>query len=122
MEFLVFTDAHISKEIVKQLREKGIDALRIEDVPDTELPNNADDDVILDYATEHKRCVLSLDDDFRDWHYQFIGEQKDHYGIFLGNGTLQGNVDIGPIVKTLTEYHQLFEMQDMVNELIPIKK
>lgn len=119
MSISILADTHISRAIINQLRAKGVDAVRLEEIDD--LPNDASDEAILEYATLHNRSVLSLDNDFRIWHYQFLVEQKDHAGIFLGNKTLQGDAGIGLIVRTITEYHQLIEMEDMVNQIIEIK-
>ena len=120
MSISILADTHISRVIVSQLRAKSVDAVHLEEI--TVLPNNAPDEVILEYATLHNRSVLSLDDDFRNWHYRFLAEQKDHAGIFLGDNTMQGDAGIGIIVRTIVEYHQLADMADMLNQLIEINR
>ena len=119
MTLRIFADTHIARAISVQLRQKGVDVLRLEETPD--LPNNATDRQILVYATENERAVLSLDDDFDALHTEWLSQGMSHSGIFRGQAYLQGN--IGVIVKTLAEYNDLIvsgagTMGDIKDQLI----
>ncbi|MGB7340075.1 MAG: DUF5615 family PIN-like protein [Phototrophicaceae bacterium] len=112
---LILADTHINKQIAIQLRDKGVDVVRLEELAD--LPNYATDRQILEYAASHHRAVLSLDDDFRTLHYEWLEQNKVHSGIFLGNRRLQGN--IGIIVTFIIEQAELIEAMVLIeNDLI----
>lgn len=118
MPLKILADTHIAKQISLQLRAKGVDIIRLEEVSD--LGNDSTDLEILEYAIVQDRAVLSLDDDFLLLHYEFQSKQRSHRGIFLGSRKLQGQ--IGPIVKFILEYHELFENDDDIyNQLIEIE-
>jgi len=74
-----FTDTHIDKEAIRQLRVKGLDVIRCEDVS----LEKASDKILLDYATQQERVMLSCDRDFEDLHYAWVAEEKRHAGIIL---------------------------------------
>ncbi|MDQ7024404.1 MAG: DUF5615 family PIN-like protein [Anaerolineae bacterium] len=116
---MILADTHIAKAISVQLRQKGVDALRLEEIAD--MPNNSSDKQILTYATVRGRAVLSLDDDFDVLHTEWLSQGKSHAGIFRGQSYLQGN--IGIIVNNLIEYHELIvsgagTMEDLRSQLI----
>ena len=122
MSLRVLADTHIARTIAVQLRRKGVDIVRLEEIPD--LPNNCTDAQILEYATEDSRAVLSLDDDFDALHTQWLLNGKSHAGIFRGQAHLQGN--IGVIVNMLMEYHELIisgagSMDDLKDQLVFIR-
>ena len=118
MQLALLADTHIAKQITLQLRAKGVDIVRLEEL--TDLSNDATDSEILDYAIQHNRTVLSLDNDFEILHFEYIAQQKSHYGIFLGDKRLQGN--IGTTVNFIVEYNELIENEgDILNQLIYIK-
>jgi predicted nuclease of predicted toxin-antitoxin system len=118
MELRLLADTHIAKEISRQLRNRGIDIVRLEELEN--LATDSSDADILRYAVEDERAVLSLDDDFEQLHFEYIAQQKRHKGIFLGNRRLQGT--IGVIVNFIIEYAELIESDDDIhNQLIYIK-
>lgn len=118
MTLRILSDTHIARQVSIQLRAKGVDIVRLEEVND--LENNAKDRAILEYAIQHGRAVLSLDNDFAALHFELLAQQKSHRGIFLGHPRLQGN--IGELVKFIVEYDALIENDgDLDNQLIYIK-
>lgn len=120
MSLRIITDTHIAKQIAIQLRDKGVDVVRLEELD--ALPNNADDEDILAWATENQRAVVSLDDDFEKLHYQWMIDNKVHNGIFLGGSNLQGEKGFGTIIKFLAEYSELvLDMSLLEGDLIPIE-
>jgi predicted nuclease of predicted toxin-antitoxin system len=55
-----YTDTHIAKAIAVQLRNRGVEVVRCEEVGLAE----ARDTVHLEYATNHGLAVVTHDDDF----------------------------------------------------------
>ncbi len=120
MTLRLITDTHIAKQIAIQLREKGVDVVRLEEL--SELPNNAKDTDILEWATTNRRAVLSLDDDFERLHYEWMAEEKIHNGIFFGDSDLQGAGGIGTIVNFIADYARYVDDMILIEgDLIPIE-
>lgn len=70
-------DVHLAKEAVRQLRLKGIDVLHVgeiglEDAPDTQ---------IMAYAVNNERAMVSCDEGYARFHYDFIAREEDHFGV-----------------------------------------
>jgi predicted nuclease of predicted toxin-antitoxin system len=72
-----YTDTHIAKAVAVQLRARGIDVVRCEEVGMAE----ADDDAHLAYATREGRVVITADRDFLRLHKQWQAAGKSHGGI-----------------------------------------
>ena len=98
-----YMDTHISKQVTIQLRQQGIDAIRCEEVGLSE----ADDETHLEYAANHQRILVTKDRGFRDRHFRWIAESKDHYGIFFFKGGHEAS--IGQIVNFCRENAELVE-------------
>lgn len=115
-----YFDTHISKVVAVQLRKRGVDVVRCEEVG----LNEADDPDHLVYATEHGRVLVTHDADFIELHDEWLNSKRAHAGIVRVNPDLQGPPGIGTIVKRLLEYHELVEggaatvSEDFENQLI----
>lgn len=96
-----YLDTHIPKAVAEQLRLRGVDVLRCEEVDMAD----ADDTEHLEYATAHERTLISHDADFRDLHSLWLAEGMSHAGIIIFNRRFQGN--IGKLVRELFEYHEI---------------
>lgn len=103
MTLKFYFDTHIAKSVADQLRTKGVDVLRCEEVGLAE----ASDETLLEYAVANGYAMVSMDEDFRDWHFKWIAEGKSHLGIFKVSHALEGERGIGQIVKELATYHAL---------------
>jgi hypothetical protein len=91
----IFTDGHIPRAVVDQLRLRGIDVLRCEDVG----LKAASDRELLEYATERGYVLLSMDDDVTRLHAEWITAGRTHGGIFYAPmAQFQGQQGIGPLV------------------------
>jgi predicted nuclease of predicted toxin-antitoxin system len=55
-----YLDTHISKQVALQLRQKGVDVVRCEEVGIAA----ADDEAHLEYAATEGRILISADQDF----------------------------------------------------------
>ena len=98
-----YADTHIPKAVAGQLRLRGVDIVRCEEV------NMADaaDEEHLQYATAEGRAMVTHDDDFLVLHFRYQQQNLQHGGIMYVQPDLQGN--IGQMVKQLYEYFELIE-------------
>ena len=103
MSIRFYTDTHIPKQVAIQLREKGVDVIRCEDVGLAE----ADDEEHLEYAAEHGLALITKDFGFRSRHFRWMEESKKHSGIFYCND--RNNSAIGKIVKECLLYVELID-------------
>jgi hypothetical protein len=72
------TDEHIHKPIVNQLRERGVDIVRVEDLGwkgEADVP-------LLEYAAGEGRALVTGDDDFLAHHVTWQQAGRRHTGIF----------------------------------------
>jgi predicted nuclease of predicted toxin-antitoxin system len=107
MTLRFYTDTHIAKQIAIQLRDKGIDVVRCEEVGLAE----ADDEEHLKYSTKESRILITFDKGFRDRAFNWLAEGRYHSGIFICKPELQREVGIGVIVNACKFYHQLVEQE-----------
>lgn len=91
-----YTDVHISKQAVRQLRNRGIDIVHCTEV---DLAD-ADDETHLQYAAHHQRVMVSCDEDFERYHVEWQRTGREHSGIiYVQMG--EKCKDIGLIVKEI---------------------
>lgn len=98
-----YTDKHIPKSVALQLRSRGVDVVRCEEVGLAQ----ADDETHLRYATQQNRAVVTRDTDFLRLHSQWMQQGNQHSGIMFLHDYLQGEGSVGPIVKELFSYYEL---------------
>lgn len=88
-----YTDSHVPKQVATQLRNRGVDVLRCQDIG----LEDATDVVHLERATADMRTVISGDEDFLRLNAEWNDAERFHAGIVYFRRELQGN--IGLIVK-----------------------
>ncbi|MBL8120321.1 MAG: DUF5615 family PIN-like protein [Anaerolineae bacterium] len=114
-----YMDTHIPKVVAFELRRRGIDVVRCEEIGLAE----AADETHLQTAVEQERTLVSRDTDFVRLHADWLQLKRQHYGILFLKDYLQGSDRIGSIVRILVEYHQLVKdgaasvEMDFVNQL-----
>lgn len=115
-----YTDTHIAKAIALQLRERGVDVVRCEEVG---LAAASDQDH-LEYATREHRMVITNDDDFLALHKAWQVQGRQHGGIMYCLPHVQGVVAIGTIVGECYDLYQLIDAgvgtveSDISNQII----
>ncbi len=119
MSLRFYTDAHIDRQVAIQLRAKGVEVVRCEDVAMAE----ADDEAHLEYAAHHNLALITKDAGFRGRHFRWLSEGKDHHGIFFCAD--RHIAAIGKIVTACYTYYQLIEegagtLEDIKNEFFEI--
>jgi len=102
-ELKYFTDKHIPKAVTEQLRNRGVDILRCEDVG----MDTASDLALLEFATQEQRAMVTFDKDFLRLHSEWQKSGKHHAGIFFFAGHLQGEENIGRLVTELFDFYQI---------------
>ena len=95
-----YTDSHIAKTIVAQLRQRNVDVLRCQDVG----MDDADDVEHLEYATSQGRTVLTSDADFLALDEQWQSSGRPHTGIIYVRPERKDA--IGTIVAHLVFLHE----------------
>ena len=116
-----YTDTHIDKQVAIQLRQKGVDVVRCEEVEMAE----AKDVSYLEYAAQHGLALITKDADFCSLHFEWLSQGKDHHGIFFCAD--RQSAAIGKIVNACTSYSQLIEngigtLNDIRNEFFDITR
>lgn len=114
-----YTDTHIDKQAAIQLRLRGMEVIRCQDVGMA----NVSDETHLIYACERQLVVITKDADFRQLHYQWLLEDKKHYGIFYCSDRQISAV--GKIVTACDTYNQLLvsgvaTTEDFINHFFEI--
>lgn len=99
----LYFDTHIAKAVAVQLRLKGVDVVRCEEVGMAE----ASDLEHLEYATAEGRVMVSLDSDFVNLHQDWLTDHRRHGGIMRINPDWQGPNYVGAIVKAVLLYYNL---------------
>jgi predicted nuclease of predicted toxin-antitoxin system len=114
-----YTDTHIDKQVAVQLRQKGVDVVRCEEVGMAE----ADDESHLAYAAQNGLALVTKDAGFRVRHFNWLAQGKRHLGIFFcANRHISA---IGVIVNSCYAYAQLIEegagtLEDIQNEFFDV--
>ena len=108
-----FTDTHISVSATTQLRLKGLDVVRCEEVALAE----ASDETLLTYAADENRVLISCDRDFIDLHFQWLADERHHAGIIYLHPDRHCK-HIGEIVRIVVYWHSVAEVaEDLYNEI-----
>lgn len=118
-ELKFYTDTHVDKQVAIQLRNRGVDIVRCQDVGLAD----ADDETHLRYATQHDRVLITFDKGFRDRAFTWLAEGKSHGGVFVCKHDLQSEAGIGKIVTMCLFYHDAVDggaatLDDFRNQVI----
>ena len=101
-----YTDSHIPKAVADQLRAKGVDIVRCQDVGMA----NADDLPHLEYATRERRVIVTGDEDYSRLHAEWQAAGREHVGIILVKSkTMQHPRRVGILVSELLFFHDAVE-------------
>jgi hypothetical protein len=115
-----FLDTHIAKQVAFQLRAKGVDVVRCQDVGMEDAP----DIELFEYAIENQMTLITKDDDFLSLHNHWQEINRDHFGIFYC--PYRDKSAIGLIVAVCYEYYEIIALgagtiDDLQNEVIFIR-
>ena len=102
MALKFFFDTHIAKSAALQLRAKGVDVVRCEEV---DMADALDED-LLQYATDENRIMVSQDDDFTKLHVKWQESNKKHAGIIKLPRSVQKEAQISLVVNDIAFYDE----------------
>ncbi|MBC8099411.1 MAG: DUF5615 family PIN-like protein [Armatimonadetes bacterium] len=115
-----YTDKHIPKAVALQLRERGVDVVRCEEVG----MGDAADENHLTYAAANEYIIITRDADFKRLHDEWQNAGKYHAGIMFCVTRIQGIAAVGLLVREALLYDELIRggagtrEADIVNRII----
>lgn len=98
-----YTDTHVPKQVAIQLRNRGIDVVRCQEVG----LEDAEDVVHLEHATHEQRTVITGDEDFPRLNAEWNRMGRFHAGILYFQPESQG--DVGLIVNAAAFLYEAVE-------------
>jgi hypothetical protein len=119
-----YTDSHIPKAAADQLRAKGVDVVRCQEVGMTDAKDRSH----LEYAVREGRAVVTGDKHFLELHAEWQAAGRKHKGIFYVQPAVRHlkKAIIGIIVRELAFYHEVVTggaatiEEDIYNQVIYI--
>jgi predicted nuclease of predicted toxin-antitoxin system len=96
-----YFDTHIARASAAQLRAKGVDVIRCEDINMAE----ASDEEHLVYASNEQRILVSQDEDFTILHARWQAEGRIHAGIMKVPPDYSDEAQISYVVQQLLFYN-----------------
>jgi predicted nuclease of predicted toxin-antitoxin system len=101
-----YTDSHIPKAVADQLRARGVDVVRCQDVGMA----HADDLPHLEYAAREGRVVVTGDRDFLRLNAEWLAAGREHAGIvYITPETMRHSRKVGILVSELLFFHEAVE-------------
>jgi hypothetical protein len=97
-----YFDTHISKQVALQLRQKGVDVMRCEEVGMA----TADDETHLEYAAQQNYVLITVDKGFRDRAFEWLANGKEHAGVIIVHPDLKGKAGVGQVVEGCLFFHE----------------
>lgn len=101
-----YTDEHVSRAVIKGLRQRGIDVLT---VPEAEMLS-ATDESHFEFAWRERRVIFTLDDDF----LRLASKRTEHSGVVYAR---QGRVSTGDMIRGLVLIYQVLDAEEMVGQI-----
>ncbi|MEK6259132.1 MAG: DUF5615 family PIN-like protein [Planctomycetota bacterium] len=100
-----YTDEHVSRAVVRGLRERGVDVVT---VPESGMLGESDE-AHLTWAHREGRVVFSQDQDFLRLHAAGV----EHSGIAF----IRQEASVGEVIRGLMLIHQLLDADDMLGHV-----
>ena len=89
--FALFTDEHISKALVKALRESRWDVVRAIEV----FGEETDDERLFEYAAENGRVFVTTDEDFEAIAARWLSQWRHFRGLIIWKQDRQREISVG---------------------------
>ncbi|MEZ5583068.1 MAG: DUF5615 family PIN-like protein [Candidatus Competibacteraceae bacterium] len=100
-----YTDEHVSKAVIRGLRQRGVDVLTTPEAGKL----NALDEEHLDFALSDRRVIFTQDDDF----LKLAASGKTHGGIVYA----PQHMPVGHIIQSLMLIYQVLEAEEMADNV-----
>ncbi|MCA9432275.1 MAG: DUF5615 family PIN-like protein [Candidatus Omnitrophica bacterium] len=104
-EVQFYTDEHVSKAVVRGLRQRGVNVLFVVEAK----KQGVSDEEHVEFAISEGRVIFTQDDDF----LRIAASGKSHHGIVYA----PQRTPIGRIVQGLMLIFQVLEAEEMVNRI-----
>jgi predicted nuclease of predicted toxin-antitoxin system len=112
-----YTDVHVNRKAVSQLRKKGVDIVHCGEAGMLDAPDSEH----LMYTTHNKMVMVSCDEDFIILHHQYQERNEAHGGIVYFRMPDQCS-SIGLIVREILFLHQAANYEnDLANQVWRVK-
>ena len=109
MKLKLFLDEDIHTGLAHALRQRGFDVLHAQDMK----RKGESDSEQLAYAVHEKRCLVTFNvRDFVLLHNQYVGQNKEHWGIIVSK-----QMTIGETLKKLLKKIGLATQADFKNRI-----
>lgn len=102
-EVKFFADVHISVDAISQAQKLGIDIIRSLDVG---LAQEDDDEILLDYATQTGRILITCDHGFELRYYDWMAQGKSYASILYFNMASGDCSNIGLMLEWISMIRQ----------------
>ncbi|MBI2806581.1 MAG: DUF5615 family PIN-like protein [Planctomycetes bacterium] len=110
MSVPLYLDHHVKAAIATGLRTRGVDVITCAE----DATNQADDDQILNRATQLGRVVFTQDDDFLVLADRWLDDGRDFAGVIYAE---QLGITIGQAIRDLELIAKVFDPADMKNRI-----
>ena len=107
----IYTDENVEIVIAEGLKRRKIIAWSAHDIGNLGLS----DEQQLKYAASKKACLFTYDADFFKICTNWAKQDKEHFGIFYIHPL---SITIGECIRKLKEYAELFEQEDVKNQIL----
>ncbi|MDX1990783.1 MAG: DUF5615 family PIN-like protein [bacterium] len=108
MTIRFYFDEHMQRPVAKALIQKGIEVIRAVDVG---MEAKDDDREHLPYATKNQLVLVTFDRPFAGR----TMSRNDHAGLICLSEKIRN--DIGEIIRALTEFAELYDMDDVKGQV-----
>jgi hypothetical protein len=109
--FKIYTDENVEEAVAKGLQRRNVEAISANEVNNLGLK----DEQQLEYAVSIKASFFTYDNDFFMIAKKWSDLRKNHFGVFYVHPL---NSTIGECIRKLKEYSELFEPEDVMNQII----
>lgn len=111
MSLALYMDHHVKSAVTEGLRRRGVDVITCAE----DGTHQAEDERILERATELGRTVFTQDDDFLAIADKWLGHGRDFRGVIYAH---QLAITVGQAVRDLELVAKVFTPEEMFNRIL----
>lgn len=103
----LYMDEDVNKQLAKQVRANGYDAISVHEVGNNELSDSAQ----LEYAILHERAILTHNaQDFEPLFREYAKRKRNHFGIIVSD-----QIYIGDLLRRVLNMLNQVDVDEMKN-------
>ena len=107
----IYTDENVETAVADGLKRRNVNAVSTIEANNLGLG----DEQQLEYAVRIGASFFTYDNDFFEISKMWADNKKQHFGIFYAHPL---NITIGECIRKLKEYAELFNEEDVKNQII----